>query len=85
MSLIVFRSRANPSYVYQNFVLVGSTRGSSALPKNQQIIWGPHEELRMLCIVFLSTDVPEVGGHGSFAIRRVFLRIERLEILRHVA
>ena len=27
-------SRANPSYKYQNFVLVVNTRGSSALPKN---------------------------------------------------
>ena len=85
VSLVVLRSRANPSYMYQNFVLVGSTRGSSALPKNQQIIWGPHKELRMLRIVFLSADVPEVSVHGLLAVRVVLLCLERSEVLSHVA
>ena len=39
----------------------------------------------MSLIVLLTAYVPEVGRHGSFAIRRVFLRVEGLEILRHVA
>ena len=46
---------------------------------------GPREELRMLCIVFLTADIPEVRRHGLLACRRVFLRVERLQICRHVA
>ena len=38
-------SRANPSYMYLNHVQVVSTRGSSALPKNQQISGDPGQLL----------------------------------------
>ena len=34
-------SRANPSYMYQNYVLVVSTRGSSALPTNLKFAGTP--------------------------------------------
>ena len=46
---------------------------------------GPREELRMLCIVFLTADIPEVRRHGLLACRRVFLRIERSEVGGHLA
>ena len=39
----------------------------------------------MRLVVLLTADVPEVSRHGLFAIRVVLLRLERSEVLSHVA
>ena len=72
---------ANPSYMYQNSVLVGSTRGSSAFPTaNTTLVYvgDPFGRgLLMILIVSISLNLPQVGQEGLLATGRVHLSDER--------
>ena len=76
-------SRANPSYMYLNYVQVVNTRGSSALPIGCKTSVGdPVENLRMLLIPFSTTNFPIPLLHGLAAVRFVLLSDEGLLVGR---
>ena len=70
-------SRANSSYMYQNYVLVVNTRRSSALPNRRCPPAGdPVENLTVLLIIFSTTNFPQVRLHGFLATGLILLRRE---------